>query len=244
MPKCVAVPADELPKRVVGCLPLARRLRLGPCILCRACFMPTRLRADSVFLLLPRVNLSEWLGSMRLTQVKDKQRPPRLTPYGSRLTVHGSRLPNRPARGSSERGLTLIEIMVTVAIIAAIVGISYPTFTRGLDGIRLRTSVSRAGTFFHRARQQADRRQRTVQFLVDPEKQMLSAAAIEGPWRDEFRFEDGIQVVFPTERATLILYPGQPAPEFRLRLANRAGARAGLKVNVFTGVPEKWEGEK
>ena len=165
----------------------------------------------------------------------------RLTAHGSRFTVHGSRL---TARGSSERGLTLIEILVTVAIIAVMVGVSYPTFTRGLDGIRLRTSVSRAGTFFHRARQQADRRQRAVQFRVDPEKQMLSAAAIEDPWRDEFRFEDGIKVVFPTELATLILYPGQPAPEFRLRLANHAGTRAGLKVNVFTGVPEKWEVER
>lgn len=150
----------------------------------------------------------------------------------------------RRAQDSSECGLTLIEILVTVAVIAVMVGVSYPTFTRGLDGIRLRTSVSRAGTFFNQARQQADRRQRTVQFLVDPKQQMLSATAIEDSWRDEFRFEDGIQVVFPTERATLILYPGQPAPEFRLRLANRAGTRAGLKVNVFTGVPEKWESDK
>ena len=151
-----------------------------------------------------------------------------------RSTAHGSAF-------TAEAGLTLIEILVTVAIIAVMVGISYPTFTRGLDGIRLRTSVSRAGTFFNRARQQAARSQSPVQFVVDPEKQMLSAAAIEDSWRDEFQFEDGIQVVFPTESRRLILYPGQPAPQFRLRLANRGGAQAGLKVNVFTGVPEKWE---
>ena len=201
--------------------------------------MPARKRAASVFLPLRRVNLSE---RIRIDAPHTSQgEPAKSPPYGSRFTVHGSRL---TARGSSERGLTLIEILVTVAIIAVMVGVSYPTFTRGLDGIRLRTSVSRAGTFFHRARQQADRRQRAVQFRVDPEKQMLSAAAIEDPWRDEFRFENGIKVVFPTQLATLILYPGQPAPEFRLRLANRAGTRAGLKVNVFTGVPEKWEVER
>ena len=114
---------------------------------------------------------------------------------GSRLTVNGSR-PSQRSRSSSQRGLTLIEILVTVAIIAVMVGISYPTFTRGLDGIRLRTSVSRAGTFFNRARQEAARSQGPVQFIVDPEKQMLSAAAIEDSWRDEFRFENGIRVVF------------------------------------------------
>ena len=184
------------------------------------------------------------MGYMRLGPVKKNRRSPGLTAHRSRLTVPGPRLPIRPARGSSRRGLTLIEILVTVAIIAVMVGVSYPTFTRGLDGIRLRTSVSRAGTFFNRARQQADRRQSAIQFLVDPEKKMLSATAIEDSWRDEFRFENGIRVVFPTEPARLILYPGQPAPEFRLRLTNRAGTRAGLKVNVFTGVPEKWEVER
>ena len=181
---------------------------------------------------------------MCLGPVKKNWRSLRLTAHSSRLTVYGLRLPIRPARGSSERGLTLIEILVTVAIIAVMVGVSYPTFTRGLDGIRLRTSISRAGIFFNRARQQADRRQSAVQFLVDPKKKMLSATAIEDSWRDEFRFENGIRVVFPTEPARLILYPGQPAPEFRLRLANRAGTGAGLKVNVFTGVPEKWESEQ
>ncbi len=205
-------------------LPLARRLLSG---LVFACFMPVRFGGVSVFLPLRRVNLSEWLGSMRLTPVKGNRR-------GLGL----------PFSGASERGLTLIEILVTVAIIAVMVGVAYPTFTRGLDGIRLRTAVSRAGTFFNSARQQADRRQRSVQFLVDPEKRTLSAAAIEGPWRDEFRFENGIKIVFPTEPATLILYPGQPAPQFRLRLVNRAGTAAGLKVNVFTGVPEKWESKK
>ncbi len=41
---------------------------------------------------------------------------------------------------------------------------------------------------------------------------------------------------------SLILYPGDPPPEFRLFL--KAPAGAGLKVNVFTGVPEEWDGPR
>ena len=154
---------------------------------------------------------------------------------------HDARPTSSAARSSRRRGITLIEVLVTVAIIAMMLGISYPTFTRGLDGIRLQTSISRAGTFFHRARQEAVRSQGPVQLLVDPDKQRLSAAAIEDGWRGEFQLEDGIRVIFPSQRARLILYPGHPPLDFRLILVNRAGARAGLKVNVLTGVPERWE---
>ena len=144
------------------------------------------------------------------------------------------------ARSEMVLGITLIEILVTVAIIAVMVGISYPTLTRGLDGIRLQTSVSQAGTFFNRARMEATRRQRPVHFMVDPEKKQLLAIETEGGWQDELQFESGITVVFPMEREQLILYPGQSSPEFRLRLENRAGTRAGLKINVLTGAAEKW----
>ena len=146
----------------------------------------------------------------------------------------------RSSRRAMQLGITLIETLVTVAIIAVMVGVSYPTLTSGLDGIRLRTSISQAGTFFSRARLKATRTQSPVQFVIDPKKNQLMAAAIEGRWRDELQFEDGIYVVFPAGHARLILYPGQPPLEFRLKLQNRAGTRAGLKINVLTGVPEKW----
>lgn len=144
------------------------------------------------------------------------------------------------SRRTTQLGITLIEVLVTVVIIAVMVGVSYPTLTSGLDGIRLRTSISQAGTFFSRARLQATRTQNPVQFVIDPKKKQLMASAIEGGWHGKLQFEDGVYVVFPADYARLILYPGQPSPEFRLKLQNRAGTRIGLKINVLTGVPEKW----
>ena len=145
--------------------------------------------------------------------------------------------------GSTERGITLIELLIVMGIIALMVSISYPTLTRGLDGVQLKTSVGQAGAFFSRVRQAADRRQQPVQFTVDPKENRLVAIAVDGGWDEQLAFENRIRVAFPSQPASFMLYPGHPAPRFRLLLANESGGRDGLQVNVFTGVPENWDGE-
>ena len=162
--------------------------------------------------------------------------------HGSRLAVHGSRLSGFRLNGSTERGITLIELLVAMTIVALMVSISYPTMTRGLDGIRLKTAVDRAGTFFNAARQAADRRQEPVQFTVDPEGNQLTTLSADGAWEDSFVLDESTEMAFPSKVQSLILYPGDPPPEFRLLLRSPDGATAGLKINVFTGVPEEWDG--
>ena len=160
-------------------------------------------------------------------------------PTDHRLAAHGSRL-----NGSAVRGITLIELLVAMAIIALMVSISYPTMTRGLDGIRLKTAVDRAGTFFNAARQAADRRQEPVQFTVDPKRNQLTTLSADGAWEDHLVLDKSTKMAFPSKMQSLILYPGDPPPEFRLLLKSPDGASAGLKVNVFTGVPEEWDGPR
>ena len=159
---------------------------------------------------------------------------------GGRLGFNGSTA--QRLNRSTESGITLIELMVVMGIIALMVSIAYPTLTRGLDGIQLKTSVAQAGAFFNSVRQAADRRQQPVQLTVDPEQNRLIAVAVDGGWDDQLAFDNRIRVVFPAQPASLILYPGHPAPRFRLLLANESGGREGLQVNVFTGVPENWDG--
>ena len=144
---------------------------------------------------------------------------------------------------STDSGITLIELLVVMGIITLMVSIAYPTLTRGLDGLQLKTSVGQAGAFFNSVRQAADRRQQPVQLTVDPKQNRLTAVAVDGGWDDELVFDGRIRVVFPAQPASLMLYPGHPSPRFRLLLANESGGRNGLQVNVFTGVPENWDGE-
>ncbi len=130
-----------------------------------------------------------------------------------------------------------------MAIVSAMMAIAYPNVTSGLEGIRLKTTVDRAGQFWIEARQHADRYQTPVQVTVDPEKSQARAAAAAGDWRAEFPLHASLKIAKPAEKATYVLYPGAPSPEFRLLLQGETGGRAGVKINVFTGVPEEWNGE-
>ena len=100
---------------------------------------------------------------------------------------------------STESGITLIELLVVMGIIALMVSISYPTLTRGLDGVRLKTSVGQAGAFFNSVRQAADRRQQPVQLTVDPKQNRLIAVAVDGGWDDQLVFDGRIRVTFPAQ---------------------------------------------
>jgi prepilin-type N-terminal cleavage/methylation domain-containing protein len=146
-------------------------------------------------------------------------------------------------RSTSPRsGLTLIELLVTVALIGLMLSISYPTLTTGLDGFRLRAAVDRAGTLVQQARLAADRRQQPVQLTADPGTRQLRALAVDASWRDTLEFADGVRIVQPKEPQSWMLFPGTPPPQIRLLLEAQTGSRRGFSINVFTGVAEDWKG--
>ena len=151
---------------------------------------------------------------------------------GSQLTAYGSR----------ESGITLIELLIVMAIVGLIMGVAYPNVSSGLDGIRLKTTADRAGAFWSAARQRADRHQQVVQVVVDPEKNELRAASVEGDWSQALPFGESLRVRQPKARAAYMLYPGAPSPKFELLLAASEDGAAGVRVNVLTGVPEEWDG--
>ena len=146
----------------------------------------------------------------------------------------------RRLRGES--GVTLIELLIVMAIVAVVVGIAYPNVTAGLDGIRLKTSADRAGAFWSAARQRADRYQQVVQLIVDPKKNELRAASVDGQWKDALAFDQHLSIRRPGERASYFLYPGSPSPKFELLLGAEDDTVAGVRVNILTGVPEEWAG--
>jgi prepilin-type N-terminal cleavage/methylation domain-containing protein len=146
-------------------------------------------------------------------------------------------------RRRGQAGITLIEIMVAMAIVAVIASISYPSFTAGLDGIRLKTAANKASTFVMTARNRADRFQAAVQLTADPERNELRAVSVDGKWEDLLKFESGIEVAAPAEAASVILFPGNPPPQFRMMLRSPRDSQAGFRINVFTGTAEDWDGK-
>ncbi|HUG81194.1 MAG TPA: prepilin-type N-terminal cleavage/methylation domain-containing protein [Bryobacterales bacterium] len=145
------------------------------------------------------------------------------------------------SQASPASGITLIELLVTLAIISLIVSIAYPSMTTGIDGIRLRTSVDNIATLFTEARNMSDRFQTPVQITVAPGEDRLHAATIDGVWQKIYELPDRVHIVIPRDAGTVVLFPGSPTPGLRILLEAEYGARTGLRFNIFTGVAEKWE---
>lgn len=148
------------------------------------------------------------------------------------------------SRRRSDSGITLVELLIGLTIIALILAIAWPNVTSGIDGIRLRTAVDNIAVFFTEARNMSDRLQTPVQVTVLPEEDRLRAVTIDGAWRNVYDLPDRIHILLPREPGAVILFPGAPAPGLRLLLEAEHGPQTGLQFNVFTGVAEKWEPDK
>jgi prepilin-type N-terminal cleavage/methylation domain-containing protein len=145
---------------------------------------------------------------------------------------------------SGRRGVTLIEMLIVVAIVSLLAGISFPTASAGLDAIRLRSAADALAAFTSDALLQCERRQEVVELLADTRAGTLSALGAASGYRKQFEMPDGVllSAVLPAPPETggphsIVLYPGAPFPALRFELANRRGSRRSVRIDPLTGTP-------
>jgi prepilin-type N-terminal cleavage/methylation domain-containing protein len=66
------------------------------------------------------------------------------------------------------RGFTLLEVLVTLFVIAVATGLILPTIGRSTDAIRARAEVAGFAAFFRHAREQAITRRQSQRVVVEP----------------------------------------------------------------------------
>jgi len=79
---------------------------------------------------------------------------------------------------NSHRGFTLIELMVTIAVLAVLLGIAIPSFTESTLGSRLRTQANELAAGALLARSEAIKRNSAVRMCVSAD----GASCITGGW--------------------------------------------------------------
>src|SRR5262245_44921703 len=131
----------------------------------------------------------------------------------------------RPGGLSYRAGVTLIELLIVMAIVALMVGVSFPAISSGIDSIRLTSAADSVAAFLNGAYNRAERRQQVVALVVDPKANRLELYSNEAGFTRELAMPDGIALEGDSEPQRVIVMPGGTPPGIAIQIANRRGNR-------------------
>jgi prepilin-type N-terminal cleavage/methylation domain-containing protein len=147
-----------------------------------------------------------------------------------------------------QRGVTLIEMLIVMAVIALIAGLVTPSVSAGLDSLRLRSTSDAMIGFLNTALARADTRQQVVEILISPQEGTLTA--ISGDKAFQKRLEVGNQIKILSVQPALadgedqnqtrrfLVYPGGAVPRIAIEIGNTAGRKRLVSIDPVTGVPQ------
>jgi prepilin-type N-terminal cleavage/methylation domain-containing protein len=145
-----------------------------------------------------------------------------------------------PAR----RGVTLLEMMIVVTLIALVAGISFPSIAAGVDSLRLRAASDSIVGFLNTALDHADRRQQAVEIWISAHDNVLTAQSADRGFSRRLEIVEPVHInaVLPLEQANpdeprrFLLYPGGSTPAIALEIALTSGRKRMVSVDPITGV--------
>lgn len=165
----------------------------------------------------------------------------RHTPTEPRASASG---PRRSA-ASRQRGVTLVEMIVVVALIALAAAISFPAVTSGIDSLRMRQATDTISSVLNQCLQRADRQQMPIELTISRRDNSLYVRGAGPAPEKRIALPDGITIAAilpPSPFADepfrqILLVPGASVPRIGVLLINRKGLRRIVSVNPITGIP-------
>lgn len=128
--------------------------------------------------------------------------------------------------GTGERGVTLIEAMVALAVMALISAITFPALERGYGRLELQRATERLAADLRVARAQALRRGGPVVLALATDGRSYAIGAVQRPG-----VADGVSF---GGTARIAFYPDGSASGGRIIVANR-GREAQVAIDPSTG---------
>jgi prepilin-type N-terminal cleavage/methylation domain-containing protein len=157
---------------------------------------------------------------------------------------------------SRRRGITLIEMLIVMAIIALIAGISAPSVSAGLDSLRLRSTSDAIIGFLNTALARADTRQQVIEILISAQDGTITATSGDRGFNKRLDVVNPIKIlsVKPELAADaedqnqvrrFLVYPGGAVPKIAIEIGNSRGRKRLVSIDPITGVPQSaTEGSK
>ncbi len=142
-------------------------------------------------------------------------------------------------------GVTLIEMLVVVALISLMIGISFPAITSGIDSLRLNAATNGVVSFLDYGLSRAERRQEMVEITISKTDNSLEMRSSEPGFYRKLQLPEGVAIVQvlpqlpdnPDLKRDFLLYPGGTVPPLGLQLINRRNVQRVVRVDPITGVP-------
>ena len=74
-----------------------------------------------------------------------------------------------------QRGITLIEMLIVLTLIALVAGLSFPSAASGVEGLRLRSVSDSVVSFLNAAMDRASRREQVIEIWIAPKDNVIIA---------------------------------------------------------------------
>jgi prepilin-type N-terminal cleavage/methylation domain-containing protein len=142
-------------------------------------------------------------------------------------------------------GVTLIEMLVVVALISLMIGISFPAITSGIDSLRLNAATNGVVSFLDYGLSRAERRQQMIEITISKADNSIEMRSSEPGFYRKLQMPEGVSIVQvlpqlpdnPDLKRDFLLYPGGTVPPLGLQLINRRNVQRVVRVDPITGVP-------
>jgi prepilin-type N-terminal cleavage/methylation domain-containing protein len=152
----------------------------------------------------------------------------------------------RLGRFCGERGVTLVELLIVVAIAGAMVAVVLPTFSKGLENMRLSQASDSVAAFLNGALNRAERRQQAMEITISPRENLIQMRSADAGFSRKLDLPEGIRVEGTLPKPLgdtgdvrgFLLLPGGTPPRIGVQLVNRLGQQRIVSIDPITGVPK------
>ena len=128
-------------------------------------------------------------------------------------------------------------MVVVVAIIGLIVGVTLPAATSGLSSLRLRGASGDVVSFVNSALNRAERREEVMEIIVYPRERKIELASSEPGYTRTLEMPQGVNIA-GGDPVRILLMPGSAPPRIAIDLYNEKGAHRVVRLDPVTGVPQ------
>jgi len=148
-------------------------------------------------------------------------------------------------RAKRQAGVTLLEMLIVVAVIALVAGLTYPSVVAGLEGLKMRSATDSVAALMAEGVRRVERAEQPFELIILRNEGKLELRSADNTFTRTVKLEQGISIlrVFPevpggAEAVRAVVFePGSVAPRLGVELLSQRGARRIVRLDPLTAIP-------